>query len=427
MKAVILAAWKGTRLRPITDSLPKVMVEVEGKSLLEYNLEKLVPYVDEFILVVKYKKEVIIDRFWNNYMGIPIRYHEQGEASGTGAALWWLEIEGDCFIITSDQIFNQEDIDILAQSKYYWALAKRVNNPEKYWIFRIHEDDSIEEIIEKPKEYIGNLASLLYFKVNSEVVRDSKNIEISERWEYELLEPINQFGKNHIFKAFPLKYPFLDITSIDDLNSANLDLLQLRKPVFWESILLELMGDYILHLWVPRTQIESIIISSQDGNDTAMQKNTGDKKRFSSFEKFHSWYNDEWRYVFSLLDATWIIAWIWYWRPSEMPKIEEARDSDLCNKLAENKNHVHTWWIRIYPRFRWLWLASVLLSRSTYYYRLLYPDAYMSIDIAVDNIASQKTYEKCGYVMIGMGENRKTIEAREEPRIIYLETPWLKP
>ena len=51
----------------------------------------------------------------------------------------------------------------------------------------------------------------------------------------------------------------------------------------------------------------------------------------------------------------------------------------------------------------------------------------MSIDIAVDNIASQKTYEKCGYVMIGMGENRKTIEAREEPRIIYLETPWLKP
>jgi NDP-sugar pyrophosphorylase family protein len=39
------------------------MVEIDGKPLLEYNLEHLVPYVDEFIIVVKYKKEVIIQYF----------------------------------------------------------------------------------------------------------------------------------------------------------------------------------------------------------------------------------------------------------------------------------------------------------------------------------------------------------------------------
>jgi UDP-N-acetylglucosamine diphosphorylase / glucose-1-phosphate thymidylyltransferase / UDP-N-acetylgalactosamine diphosphorylase / glucosamine-1-phosphate N-acetyltransferase / galactosamine-1-phosphate N-acetyltransferase len=59
--------------------MPKVMVTVGGKPLLEHNLEKLSPYVDEFIIVIKYKKETIVEYFGNSYQGIPIHYHEQGE------------------------------------------------------------------------------------------------------------------------------------------------------------------------------------------------------------------------------------------------------------------------------------------------------------------------------------------------------------
>jgi UDP-N-acetylglucosamine diphosphorylase / glucose-1-phosphate thymidylyltransferase / UDP-N-acetylgalactosamine diphosphorylase / glucosamine-1-phosphate N-acetyltransferase / galactosamine-1-phosphate N-acetyltransferase len=69
------------------------MVEVDGKPLLEYNLEHLAPYVDEYIIVVKYLHEVIREYFGTTYRGIPITYHEQGDALGTGAALWGIEIE----------------------------------------------------------------------------------------------------------------------------------------------------------------------------------------------------------------------------------------------------------------------------------------------------------------------------------------------
>jgi dTDP-glucose pyrophosphorylase len=93
-----------------------------------------------------------------------------------------------------------------------------VTNPEKYGIFRTSGVGKIEEIVEKPSEPIGNLASVLYFKVNSSVVEDAKNIILSPRGEYELIAPINHFAQKYDFHVIPLQYPFLDITTIEDLE-----------------------------------------------------------------------------------------------------------------------------------------------------------------------------------------------------------------
>jgi len=95
------------------------------------------------------------------------------------------------------------------------------------------------DIVEKPQEYIGNLASVLYFKVNHEVLQDAKNIEVSARGEYELIMPIQNFAKKHALKIHKLQYPFLDITSVEDLEKANLNILNLERPPFGESIYLE--------------------------------------------------------------------------------------------------------------------------------------------------------------------------------------------
>lgn len=401
------------------------MVQVEWKPLLEYNMEHLLPYVDEYILVVKYKQEVIREYFGSQFHGIPITYHEQGEKSGTGGAIDGINIKWDCFIVTSDQIFNQKDVDTLAQSSWYGALAQAVANPEKYGIFKLDNEWNMLDIVEKPHDYIGNLASVLYFKVNSEVLEDARNIEVSQRWEYELIMPIQNFAKNHTLKIYKLHYPFLDITSVEDLEKANLNILNLERPQFGESIHLEkFWEEYDLHIWIPENAIDVIIQNTADEEDTALKNNTGDRKRFSSRDKFESWYNDAGRYVFSLLERDGNIAGIWFWRPSDTPELAKIENTELFDLIESNAKKIHTGWIRLYPNARGKWLATPLITRSSYYYRLLYPDAYMSIDIDEANIPSQKAYLKAGYQYVWLGENRKTIDKNPHERLVYVELPY---
>jgi len=77
MKAVILAAGEGKRLKPFTETMPKVMLPIANKPILEYVFDACKRNgVEELIVVVGYKKEVIMEYF-HDYQGIKITYIEQ--------------------------------------------------------------------------------------------------------------------------------------------------------------------------------------------------------------------------------------------------------------------------------------------------------------------------------------------------------------
>jgi MurNAc alpha-1-phosphate uridylyltransferase len=63
IKAIILAAGKGSRLAPLTDTIPKPMVLIAGKPIIEHTLENIYTQVDEIIIVVKYLSKKISDYF----------------------------------------------------------------------------------------------------------------------------------------------------------------------------------------------------------------------------------------------------------------------------------------------------------------------------------------------------------------------------
>ena len=80
MKAMILAAGLGTRLRPLTDDRPKALVEIAGRTLLEITLSRLRAFgVREFIINVHYRGEMIVEYLKKNAnfgMGIEVSREE---------------------------------------------------------------------------------------------------------------------------------------------------------------------------------------------------------------------------------------------------------------------------------------------------------------------------------------------------------------
>ncbi len=422
MKAIILAAWEWTRLRPITNTVPKPLIKIAGKTILEYNLESIYDKVDEIIIVVKYLKEKIEDYFWDNYKGTKINYQEQWDEKWTWWAIKGINIKWDIIIFVWDQIFFKEDIDKIFKLKWYGWLVTEVDKPEIYWIF--HENDKwyANRVVEKPTEYIWNLANISFYKVNSDILKFINEIELSPRWELEITDAINLFIKNYDFKL--VKWDFIDVGYPEDIEKAEkvLNKKKYSKPEFWEYRILEDFWETFLSIWIPKSEIKTLFNFSQDNSDEQLVKNTWDLSRFSSIEKIEKWYNDKGRYLFCLLDKNHRLAWIWWWRPWIMPDCKDIINKEIYDEIIKNKNDIHTSWVRIYPEFRWKWLAKNLLIAEKHY-RNIFPNCYMSIDIDKDNIPSQRASEKSGFKFFAIWKNDNSNSLVEKNRMIYVKMP----
>jgi len=167
MKAVILAAGEGKRLRPFTETMPKVMLPVANKPVLEYVFDAARNCgIDEIIVVVGYKKEVIMEYF-KNYKGIKITYAIQDKQLGTAHALLQAKNKlNDSFIVLSgDNIIDQNSISkLIKDNSEYSILIKEHPHPSKYGVVFV-EKAILKELVEKPKEELGKFISTGIYKL----------------------------------------------------------------------------------------------------------------------------------------------------------------------------------------------------------------------------------------------------------------------
>jgi NDP-sugar pyrophosphorylase family protein len=88
MKAMILAAGFGTRLKPLTDNIPKALVPFEGEPMISYQIKKLVSYgFNEIIVNAHHFAEQITEYFKKNSFGVKINVIEEVEILGTGGGI----------------------------------------------------------------------------------------------------------------------------------------------------------------------------------------------------------------------------------------------------------------------------------------------------------------------------------------------------
>jgi len=178
MKAVILAAGEGKRLRPFTETMPKVMLPITNKPILEHVFDAVKKSgIDEVIVVVGYKKEVIMEYF-KDYNGIKITYVVQNKQLGTAHALMQAKkyIKESFVVLSGDNIIDKISISkLIKDTSKYSLLIKEHPHPSKYGVVFI-EKQSLRKIVEKPQEEIGKFISTGIYKLPKNVFAKIENL-----------------------------------------------------------------------------------------------------------------------------------------------------------------------------------------------------------------------------------------------------------
>lgn len=222
MKAVIIAAGKGTRLNPITATKPKPMLPIGGKPLLEHSILSLKEVgITEILIIVGYREDIIRGYFGDglNKFNMKIDYISQIEHLGTAHAVGFakefvgeenfLLMYGD--LLTDPKVYKEIILNNEKNQKEGLISLFEVNHPQEYGIVSLDSDGYVEKITEKPSLdlNLGNLANAGIFVFNPQIFEAIEKTKLSVRNEYEFTDSmwilINELKgkiKGYVIKDF---------------------------------------------------------------------------------------------------------------------------------------------------------------------------------------------------------------------------------
>ena len=206
---VPMAGW-GSRLRPHTLTVPKPMLKIAGKSIVERlisNISKTVESgIDNIVFIIREDFGSAIE---SQLRSIADKYNAQShiayqsEPLGTGHAILCAGeyLKGNIVVGFADTMFDADfKIDIDSDAVIW---VKQIPNPEAFGVIKLDESGVISEFIEKPKDFISDLAiiGIYYFKDGNNLREELQYLidnQITEKGEYQLttaLEHMRQKGK----------------------------------------------------------------------------------------------------------------------------------------------------------------------------------------------------------------------------------------
>ena len=218
MQCVILAAGKGTRLRPLTDNTPKPLVKVAGQTLLDHIVSALPTAVDELIIVTGYLEDQIHAHCGTEFHGRKVTYVHQAEQKGTGHALWLCKdlLKRRFLFMFADDLHGKQDI-ARATSYTRSMLTLTTDTPERFGIVVRHPDGTLAEMIEKPSHPPSNLASTGVMVLDDHIFE--YELAVEKNGEFYLTDVIAEYAKQYPIAVveqslwIPIGYP-------DDIEKA---------------------------------------------------------------------------------------------------------------------------------------------------------------------------------------------------------------
>lgn len=236
LKAIILSAGEGSRMRPLTLTKPKTMLPVAGKPIIQYNIESLRDNgITDILLIVRYKEEIVRNYFGDGSdFGVNISYKTQKDFLGTANAISYGEdfIDDSIIVLNGDIILDDEIIHEIIKKYNYLSpdtlmLLTEVEDPSAFGVVEI-ENGNIKNIVEKPKreEAPSNLVNSGIYIFNKDIFDKIRETEISERGEYEITDSVSlQIEDNKTVIGHKTSKDWIDVGRPWELIEVNEELI----------------------------------------------------------------------------------------------------------------------------------------------------------------------------------------------------------
>jgi len=234
MKAMILAAGLGTRLKPFTDYHPKALAEVNGKSLLQRNVEYLKSFgVTEMIVNVHHFASQILETISNNNgWGTKINISDETDevletGGGLKKAAWFFQDSDEPFILLNVDILTDLDLKKLLEyhklNKALATLAVSNRDTSRYFLFDENNLLSGWENIKTNQKIITRPSSNLTRKAFSGLHIISPEIfkHITQTGKFSMVDVYLELSKAQIIKGFDQGHcKFLDVGKPESIVEA---------------------------------------------------------------------------------------------------------------------------------------------------------------------------------------------------------------
>ncbi|PIU15743.1 hypothetical protein COT20_01325 [bacterium (Candidatus Gribaldobacteria) CG08_land_8_20_14_0_20_39_15] len=226
-KVVIAAAGQGTRMKHLSKNKSKHLICVKKKPFLSYLIDNLLMagYKD-LILVIGFRAD-LMEKFLKDY-GYKATIVNQFEILGPKEKEYGTlcplkcvkDLVGDENFISiyGDNLFSVRDLKAMnIDDDYIYVGASESEHPEKYGVL-ITEGNKLKKIIEKPKEFVGNLVNKGIYKFTPAVFNKISQVKLSPRGEYELTDAITLLAQEGKVKVKWLQDYWLDFGNPGDIK-----------------------------------------------------------------------------------------------------------------------------------------------------------------------------------------------------------------
>ena len=206
----------------LTEKIPKPLLEVAGKSLLQHKFDILPDEANEIVLVVGYFGDMIRNRFGDSYKGRKIIYAEQGPKHGTAGALWSArQILRDRFVVMmGDDLYGKSDVERACKSGTWLMFAMELPHIQGGGKI-IESEGKIADIIESDEHGESGLVSTNLFSLDMRLFEYEMAPKRENSEEYGLPQTVLAASKaSGISLKLVKTEAWIQITAPEDLKKA---------------------------------------------------------------------------------------------------------------------------------------------------------------------------------------------------------------